>query len=54
MRTCKVCGQVIQGLDYRIVGYEVEHGGIPTNITVHTDCLATYRRQQPAQERASC
>jgi len=54
VKTCKVCGQPIPGQDYRIVGYEVEHGGIPTNITVHSECLPTYRRQQAAQGQPSC
>lgn len=54
MKTCKVCGHPIPGQDYRIVGYEVEHGEIPTNITVHRDCLAAYRQQQTQPQAAPC
>ena len=53
MRKCRHCGrEIVSGQNYRVIGYEMEHGGIPENVQVHTECLAAYRQQQ--QEQAPC
>lgn len=54
MRKCRHCGrEIVSGQNYRVVGYEMEHGGLPENVQVHTECLAAYEQERRTTTGAS-
>lgn len=50
-RTCRHCRRAIEGADYRVVGYEVNDGGIPVNLYVHRDCQQGYAAAEQRREQ---